>query len=199
MVAVSLVAARTPLALPSPVAARTPVCDPSPASIHASAADIRRLAACCTQWVGLSDYTPPDQLLIDADVFLLALVDVWLGEACAGRARAIDVLAVASRIAGHPAKQHLCNLYGKPVGTSPLWPDSHVRRKGNHKVLLDRCRKMDAAGLLALERPISSDPVSGHRPAYDYLVSPRQTGLVRAVHLADRIGYRLPIIHKDIA
>lgn len=174
-----------PMMPPPPGRAPTPLAPGDPAILAKHRERIIAMANDEVQWIQVEGFQPPEAHLLDFDIVLLATVDCWLHAIIATPSAAqtwIDVRwTLCPALMTHPARDALCNRFGKPSKPGPKWPNY----KWGHDVVLDRLRKWHAAGYLQLETDYRQQPPL-------HLVAPRQRGVIRAVWLAQRLGLPLP-------
>lgn len=139
------------------------------------------------EWVSAPMAEIPYDRLVDRDVILLGLAELWLARMSEGPVACPWVDARhdgISYIAAHPAKERLMTYEGKPLRVSPTWPAST-----GDKVFLDRVRKLQRGGLLAFHPdPIGSQVVrfTGF-PGKVYAVALTELGFARILHLERRM------------
>ena len=156
-----------------------------PVSLANLAADRPRIleaaAAVGGYWVVDPAFTPPSPpRIIDFDFLLYVLTACWLEPDLREGQDQVDVITVVLPWAqSSPAKARLMDNEGQPLVVSPAYPLT-VQKK-----MLDRLRKLAAAGFVILER----DYISSRSTRY--LAQPTQAGLARAVWIAQLLDLPL--------
>lgn len=148
------------------------------------------------EWVCRKVDTIPYDRIVDRDAVMIAIGELWLTKVAESPDAAPHVNARTEGVpylTAHPAKTALMSYGAKPIKVSVNWPNH-----AGHKVFLDRVRKLSRGGLLSLQHGpheiLSNDPVFNY--GISYLCSPTELGLVRLLHLVDRLSSRPPTIRR---
>lgn len=146
------------------------------------------------EWVAFPVDPIPYDRVVDRDVILIGLAELWLARLSDPESGEpwIDARQEGvSYIAAHPAKGRMMSYFARPLHVSATWPAST-----GDKVFLDRVRKLARGGLLHLHPDPrgagarGTDPL-GQSRVYDVALT--ELGLARLLHLERRLR-----LHPDV-